>query len=84
MGELSALDPFRAPSAVIDDLRSVEQAACPVADERVLPDVLARRAHFGLTGIQERAILYVGQLTIRSVPDEGRQVTVRLPYPAQT
>jgi signal transduction histidine kinase len=47
-----------------------------------LPDALAHRGHFGLMGIQERAILYGGQLTIRSAPDEGTEVTVRLPYPA--
>jgi signal transduction histidine kinase len=47
-----------------------------------LPDALARQGHFGLMGIRERALLYGGQLTIRSVPDEGTQLTVRLPYPA--
>jgi signal transduction histidine kinase len=46
-----------------------------------LPDVLARRGHFGLMGIQERALLYGGQLAIRSAPGEGTEVTVRLPYP---
>jgi signal transduction histidine kinase len=46
-----------------------------------LPDALARQGHFGLMGIQERALLYGGQLTIRSAPDEGTQLTVRLPYP---
>jgi signal transduction histidine kinase len=45
------------------------------------PDVLARRGHFGLMGIQERALLYGGQLTIRSAPGEGTEVIVRLPYP---
>jgi len=46
-----------------------------------LPDVLARRGHFGLMGIQERALLYGGQLTIHSTPGGGTEVTVRLPYP---
>jgi signal transduction histidine kinase len=46
-----------------------------------LPDALARQGHFGLMGIQERALLYGGQLTIRSAPGEGTEVTVRLPYP---
>jgi signal transduction histidine kinase len=47
-----------------------------------LPDVLARRGHFGLMGIQERALLYGGQLTIRSAPGEGTEVLVHLPYSA--
>ena len=46
-----------------------------------LPDVLARRGHFGLMGIQERALLYGGQLTIRSAPGEGTEIVARLPYP---
>jgi signal transduction histidine kinase len=49
-----------------------------------LPDALARRGHFGLMGIQERASLYGGQLTIRSAPGEGTEVVVRLPYPPQS
>jgi signal transduction histidine kinase len=48
-----------------------------------LPDTLARQGHFGLMGIQERALLYGGQLTIRSALGEGTTVSVRLPYPAQ-
>jgi signal transduction histidine kinase len=52
-----------------------------------LPDVvlrtMARQGHFGLMGIQERAFLYGGQLTLRSAPGEGTEVAVRLPYPAQ-
>jgi signal transduction histidine kinase len=47
-----------------------------------LPDSLARQGHFGLMGIRERALLYGGQLAIRSAPGEGTAVTVRLPYPA--
>ena len=47
-----------------------------------LPDTLARHGHFGLMGIQERALLYGGQLAIHSVPGEGTEVVVRLPYPA--
>lgn len=47
-----------------------------------LPDTLAHRGHFGLMGIQERALLYGGQLAIQSAPGEGTEVTVRLPYPA--
>ena len=46
-----------------------------------LPDAMAREGHFGLMGMQERAILYGGNLSIRSVPGQGTQVTVRLPYP---
>jgi signal transduction histidine kinase len=49
-----------------------------------LPDALARRGHFGLMGIQERVLLYGGQLTIRSAPGEGTEITVRLPYPSPT
>jgi signal transduction histidine kinase len=48
-----------------------------------LPDALAHRGHFGLMGIQERALLYGGQLAIRSAPGEGAEVVVRLPYPAR-
>jgi two-component system sensor histidine kinase DegS len=48
-----------------------------------LPDALARQGHFGLMGIQERALLYGGQLIIHSTAGEGTRVTVRLPYPAQ-
>jgi signal transduction histidine kinase len=47
-----------------------------------LPDAMAREGHFGLMGIQERALLYGGRLTIRSTVGEGTAVTVRLPYPA--
>ena len=46
-----------------------------------LPDALARQGHFGLMGIQERALLYGGQLIIRSAPGEGTELSVRLPYP---
>lgn len=48
-----------------------------------LPDALARRGHFGLMGIQERALLYGGQLTIQSALGEGTEITVCLPYPSQ-
>ncbi len=48
-----------------------------------LPDTLARRGHFGLMGIQERALLYSGQLTIRSEAGEGTEVTLHMPYPSQ-
>ncbi len=47
-----------------------------------LPDALARRGHFGLMGIQERAFLYGGKLVIHSAPGEGTQLIVHLPYPA--
>jgi signal transduction histidine kinase len=46
-----------------------------------LPDALARRGHFGLMGIQERAFLYGGQMSIRSTPGEGTEVIVQIPYP---
>jgi signal transduction histidine kinase len=46
-----------------------------------LPDALARRGHFGLMGMQERAMLYGGRLTIRSEPGGGTDIVVRLPYP---
>ena len=45
-----------------------------------LPDALARQGHFGLMGIQERALLYGGQLTIRSKPETGTELSARLPY----
>ncbi|MGD9148472.1 MAG: histidine kinase [Anaerolineae bacterium] len=47
------------------------------------PDALAREGHFGLMGIQERAMLYGGQLSIRSAPGQGTTVSVRIPYPSQ-
>lgn len=45
-----------------------------------LPDTLARRGHFGLMGIQERAFLYGGQMSIRSAPGDGTEVIVQIPY----
>jgi len=45
-----------------------------------LPDDLARRGHFGLMGIQERALLYGGQVTVRSLPGDGTTLQVQLPY----
>jgi two-component system sensor histidine kinase UhpB len=50
-------------------------------DAPARPDTLARQGHFGLMGIQERALLYGGQLAIHSAPGEGTELTVRLPYP---
>ena len=47
-----------------------------------LPDALAHQGHFGLMGIQERALLYGGQLTIRSAPGKGTEISVQLPYPS--
>jgi signal transduction histidine kinase len=47
-----------------------------------LPDTLAQQGHFGLMGIQERVLLYGGLLAIHSVPGEGTDITVRLPYPS--
>jgi signal transduction histidine kinase len=44
-----------------------------------LPDTLARQGHFGLMGIQERALLYGGSLSIRSAPGEGTEIEVRFP-----
>ena len=44
-----------------------------------LPDDLARRGHFGLMGIQERALLYGGQVTIHSSPGKGTVLQIRLP-----
>jgi len=49
-----------------------------------LPDALAREGHFGLMGIQERALLYGGKLTIRSAPGQGTEVTLCLPYPPES
>jgi signal transduction histidine kinase len=45
-----------------------------------LPDDLARHGHFGLMGIQERAFLYGGQVTVRSSLSEGTTLQVQLPY----
>jgi signal transduction histidine kinase len=47
-----------------------------------LPDALPRQGHFGLMGIQERALLYGGQLALHAAPGQGTEVQVRLPYPA--
>jgi signal transduction histidine kinase len=47
-----------------------------------LPDALARRGHFGLMGIQERAVLYGGKMVIHSAPGEGTELTVHIPYPS--
>jgi signal transduction histidine kinase len=47
-----------------------------------LPDALARQGHFGLMGIQERVLLYGGQLELRSAPGQGTTVDVRIPYPS--
>jgi signal transduction histidine kinase len=46
-----------------------------------LPDALARQGHFGLMGIQERALLFGGQVTIHSSPGQGTEVAVRLKTP---
>jgi signal transduction histidine kinase len=45
------------------------------------PDALVRQGHFGLMGIQERALLHGGTVTIRSAPGQGTQITVRLQVP---
>jgi len=45
-----------------------------------LPDDLARHGHFGLMGIQERAFLYSGQVTVRSSPGQGTTLQVQLPH----
>jgi len=42
-----------------------------------LPDAMAREGHFGLMGMQERALLYGGTLSIESAPGRGTEVTVR-------
>jgi signal transduction histidine kinase len=44
-----------------------------------LPDALARQGHFGLMGMQERALLYGGTLSIESAPGQGAEIMVRLP-----
>jgi signal transduction histidine kinase len=46
-----------------------------------LPDAMVRQGHLGLMGIQERAILYGGQMALESEPGNGTQLSVRLPYP---
>jgi signal transduction histidine kinase len=48
-----------------------------------LPDALAREGHFGLMGMQERALLYGGTLTIQSAPDRGTEITVRFTFTEQ-
>jgi signal transduction histidine kinase len=45
-----------------------------------LPDALARQGHFGLMGIQERAFLCGGQVSLRSAPGDGAEVIVQIPY----
>jgi signal transduction histidine kinase len=43
------------------------------------PDLLTQAGHFGLVGMQERVTLLGGDLRIRTAPEEGTLVTVRLP-----
>jgi len=43
------------------------------------PDLLTRRGHFGLVGMQERATRLGGTLKIATAPGEGTRVTVHLP-----
>jgi two-component system sensor histidine kinase DegS len=46
-----------------------------------LPDALVRQGHFGLMGIQERAMLYGGQMTLESKPGSGTLLLAQLPLP---
>ena len=41
---------------------------------------LVRQGHLGLAGMQERASLLNGQVTVASTPQAGTTVTLRLPY----
>ncbi|HEY0603914.1 MAG TPA: histidine kinase [Herpetosiphonaceae bacterium] len=41
----------------------------------------APRGHFGIIGMQERATLVGGEVEIRSVPGQGTQLHIHLPYP---
>jgi signal transduction histidine kinase len=43
------------------------------------PDVLTQAGHFGLVGMQERATRLGGSLQIHASPEEGTQITIRLP-----
>jgi signal transduction histidine kinase len=47
---------------------------------RILASVLyfglAQQGHLGLAGLRERAALVGGQMSVRSVPGQGAQVTV--------
>jgi signal transduction histidine kinase len=45
------------------------------------PADLARRGHFGLMGMHERALLYGGSLVIASAPGAGATIEARLPRP---
>jgi signal transduction histidine kinase len=42
-------------------------------------DILTQAGHFGLVGMQERAMRLGGTLQVRTAPGAGTQVTVRLP-----
>lgn len=44
------------------------------------PWELARRGHFGLMGMRERALMLGGHLSIQSSPGKGAKVTAFLPY----
>jgi len=44
------------------------------------PWELARRGHFGLMGMQERALMFGGHLSVQSSPGKGAKVTAFLPY----
>ena len=77
----------RASHAWVEARFEVERLVLLVGDDGQgfeapdLPDALARRGHFGLMGIQERALLYGGQISIHSAPGDGAEVTVQIPYP---
>jgi two-component system, NarL family, sensor histidine kinase DegS len=45
------------------------------------PADLVRDGHFGLMGMRERALLYGGQLRIRSSPGQGAAIEALLPLP---
>ena len=42
-----------------------------------------RAGHYGLLGIRERARLVRGEFTVNSAPNEGTQITLRLPLEVQ-
>ncbi|HSJ56303.1 MAG TPA: histidine kinase, partial [Anaerolineae bacterium] len=77
----------RASQAWVDVRFEAERLVLSVRDDGQgfdaphLPDALARRGHFGLMGIQERALLYGGQMALQSSPGEGTEVTAWLPCP---
>jgi signal transduction histidine kinase len=64
---------------------NLEEVLLEVADDGVgfevpeHPEELARKGHFGLLGMRERAALVGGRLELRATPGQGTRLRVHLP-----